>query len=107
MLRDERSGAEKRRKVKKWQSILHLTKNLLLYEWNDKRVIIGFLTGMTVPFFWLRNFLDYAAGTGEPVNILEAFPVVVHEYKTVMFLALGWFLVISPLPYRARRYPSQ
>ena len=50
MLRDERSGAEKRRKVKKWQSILHLTKNLLLYEWNDKRVIIGFLTGMTVPF---------------------------------------------------------
>ena len=99
MLRDERSGAEKRRKVKKWQSILHLTKNLLLYEWNDKRVIIGFLTGMTVPFFWLRNFLDYAAGTGEPVNILEAFPVVVHEYKTVMFLALGWFLVISDAPF--------
>lgn len=85
--------------MRKLQSILHLTKNLLLCEWSDRRVIMGFLVGMAVPFFWLRNFLDYAAGTGEPVNILEAFPVVEHEYKTVMFLVLGWFLVISDAPF--------
>lgn len=85
--------------MKKIQSILHVTRNLFLYEWNDKRVIMGFLTGMTVPLFWLKNFLNYAAGTGEPVNILEAFLVVEHEYKTVMFLALGWFLVISDAPF--------
>ena len=85
--------------VRKLQSILHLTKNLLLCEWSDRRVIMGFLVGIAVPFFWLRNFLDYAAGTGEPVNILEAFPVVEHEYKTVMFLVLGWFLVISDAPF--------
>lgn len=85
--------------MKRLWSVLHMTKNMLLYEWNDKRVIMGFLTGMAVPFFWLRNFLDYAAGTGEPINILEAFPVVEHEYKTVMFLALGWFLVVSDAPF--------
>ena len=85
--------------MKKVQSILQVTRNLFFCEWNDKRVIMGFLAGMAVPFFWLKNFLDYAAGTGEPVNILEAFLVVEHEYKTVMFLALGWFLVISDAPF--------
>ncbi len=81
------------------RSILHMTKSLLLYEWNDKRVIMGFLTGMTVPFFWLKNFLNYVVSTGEPVNILEAFLVVEHEYKTVMFLVLGWFLIVSDAPF--------
>lgn len=85
--------------MKKLRSVLHITKSLLLYEWNDKRVIIGFLTGMVVPFFWLGNFLDYVISTGEPVNILEAFPVVEHEYKTVMFLVLGWFLIVSDAPF--------
>lgn len=84
---------------KKLQSVLHIAKSLLLYESTDKRVIIGFLTGMVVPFFWLRNFLDYVISTGEPVNILEAFPVVEHEYKTVMFLVLGWFLIVSDAPF--------
>lgn len=85
--------------MKKIQSILQVTRNLFFCGWNDKRVIMGFLAGMTVPFFWLKNFLDYAVDTGEPVNILEAFLVVEHEYKTVMFLALGWFLVISDAPF--------
>lgn len=86
-------------RMKKLQSILQLIKNLLLYEWTDKRVIMGFLMGMAVPLYWLKNFLDYAAGTGEPVNILEAFVVVEHEYKSVMFLVLGWFLMVSDAPF--------
>lgn len=85
--------------MKKIQSILHVTRNLLFCEWNDKRVIMGFLTGMIVPSYWLKNFLDYVASSGEPANILEAFLVVEHEYKTVMFLALGWFLVVSDAPF--------
>lgn len=85
--------------MKKMRSLLHITKNLLLYEWSDKRVIMGFLAGVTVPFYWLRNFLDYAAAMGEPVNILEAFLVVEHEYKSVMFLVLGWFLVVADAPF--------
>lgn len=85
--------------MKRLQSMLQLTKHLLLYEWSDKRVIMGFLAGVAVPFYWLKNFLDYAAATMEPVNILEAFLVVEHEYKSVMFLALGWFLIISDAPF--------
>lgn len=86
-------------RMKKLQSILQIIRNLLLYEWTDKRVIMGFLAGMAVPLYWLKNFLDYAAGTGEPVNILEAFVVVEHEYKSVMFLVLGWFLMVSDAPF--------
>lgn len=85
--------------MKKLQSMLQIIKNLLLYEWTDKRVIMGFLAGMAVPLYWLINFLDYATGTGEPVNILEAFVVVEHEYKSVMFLVLGWFLMVSDAPF--------
>lgn len=85
--------------MKKLQSVLQITKNLLLYEWSDKRVIMGFLAGAAVPFYWLKNFLDYAVSTGEPVNILEAFVVVEHEYKSVMFLVLGWFLIVSDAPF--------
>ncbi|RKJ46929.1 hypothetical protein D7X98_01180 [bacterium 1XD8-76] len=85
--------------MRKLQSILQITKNLLLYEWSDKRVIMGFLAGVTVPFYWLKNFLDYVAAVGEPVNILEAFLVVEHEYKSVMFLVLGWFLIVSDAPF--------
>lgn len=85
--------------MRKLQSILHITKNLLLYEWSDKRVIMGFLAGVAVPFYWLRNFLNYVAALGEPVNILEAFVVVEHEYKSVMFLVLGWFLIVSDAPF--------
>jgi len=84
--------------VKKVRRILHITKGLLLYEWNDMRVIMGFLMGIAVPFFRLKNFLDYVISTGEPVNILEAFVVVEHD-MSVIFLALGWLLVVSDAPF--------
>lgn len=85
--------------LKRLRSTLFLTRSVLLCEWSDKRVIMGFLMGVAVPFFWLRNFLDYVISTGEPVNILEAFPVVEHERGTMMFLVLGWFLIIADAPF--------
>lgn len=85
--------------MKRLHSILFLIRSVLFCEWSDKRVIMGFLMGMAVPFFWLRNFLDYVISTGEPVNILEAFPVVEHEGGAMMFLVLGWFLIISDAPF--------
>lgn len=81
------------------KSIFHLTNNLLRYEWADKRVIMGFLTGMVMPSWWLNNFLRYVKDTGEPANILETFPVIEHDYVSILFLALGWFLVISDAPF--------
>lgn len=81
------------------KTILNVTRNLLLYEWKEKRVIMGFLVGMAMPLWWLKNFLDYVAGTGEPVNILEAFVVIEHEGGSMVFLALGWLLIMADAPF--------
>lgn len=81
------------------RKICYLTRNLLFYEWSNKRVIMGFLVGMVVPFWWLKNFLDYAVSRGQPVNILEPFVVVEHSYKSILFLALGWLLIVSDAPF--------
>lgn len=85
--------------IKDTKSIFAMTRNILLYERTEKRVIMGFLVGMALPLWWLKNFLDYVVSTGEPVNILEAFPVTVHEGGSMLFLVLGWFLVISDAPF--------
>ena len=36
---------------------------------------MGYLLGFAVMGYWIACFLRYAADTGEPVNILEAFCV--------------------------------
>lgn len=83
----------------KIKRIGHLTGNLLLYEWSDKRVAMGFLAGTVMPFWWLKGFLEYVISRGEPVNILEAFPVIGHSYNSILFLVLGWLLVVSDAPF--------
>ncbi|MDE6202801.1 MAG: hypothetical protein K2G19_04925, partial [Lachnospiraceae bacterium] len=50
----------------------------------------------------MNNFVRYVWDTGEPVNILEAFIVVEHHDKTILFLALGWLLIISDAPFIKR-----
>ena len=85
--------------MKNIKSILIMAKNLFFYEWSEKRVIMGFLVGMVTPFYWLKNFLNYAVSTGEPVNILEAFLVIEHEGGSILFLTLGWLLVVSDAPF--------
>ena len=90
---------DKMKNIRDIKSIFVITKNILLYERTEKQVIMGFLVGMVIPFWWLKNFLDYVVSTGEPVNILEAFPVIVHEGGSMLFLVLGWFLVISDAPF--------
>ena len=81
------------------KQILYMTKNTLLEERNNKRVIMGFLLGITLFGYWLNNYMQYVWATGEPVNILEAFIVVEHHNKTMLFLVPGWLLVISDAPF--------
>lgn len=81
------------------RKIGHLTGNLLFYEWADMRVIMGFLAGMVIPFWWLKGFLEYVISRGEPVNIMEAFPVIEHSYNSMLFFVLGWLLVVSDAPF--------
>ena len=81
------------------KQILYMTKNTLLEERNNKRVIMGFLLGITLFGYWLNNYMQYVWAAGEPVNILEALIVVEHHNKTMLFLASGWLLVISDAPF--------
>ena len=84
------------------KQIFYMTKTTFLEEQHSKRVIMGFLLGMALFGFWLNNFLQFALDMGEPVNILEAFIVVEHHHKCILFLIVGWLLIISDAPFIKR-----
>ena len=84
------------------KQIFYLTKTAFLEEWHNKRVMMGFLLGMALFGYWLNLFLQYALDVGEPVNILEAFIVVEHHHKNMLFLIVGWLLIISDAPFVKR-----
>lgn len=84
------------------KQIFCMTKTTFLEEWHNKRVIMGFLLGMALFGYWLNLFLQYALDIGEPVNVLEAFVVVEHHHKSILFLAACWLLIISDAPFIKR-----
>lgn len=84
------------------RQVFYMTKAAFLEGLHNKRVIMGFLLGMALFGYWLNLFLQYALDAGEPVNILEAFIVVEHHNKSILFLAAGWLLVISDAPFIKR-----
>ena len=79
--------------------VLGITGNMLRQERGEKRVVMGFLLGIALIGWRLQLFLKYAAGMGEPVNVLEAFVVVAHLYKNMLFLPLGWLLLVADAPF--------
>lgn len=84
------------------KQIFCMTKTTFLEERHNKRVIMGFLLGMALFGYWLKLFIQYALDVGEPVNVLEAFIVVEHHHKSILFLAAGWLLIISDAPFIKR-----
>ena len=81
------------------KQIFYMTKTTFVEEWHNKRVIMGFLLGIALFGYWLNLFLQYVLDIGEPVNILEAFIVVEHHHKSILFLVVGWLLIISDAPF--------
>ena len=73
--------------------------NIFREERRDKRVIMGFILGVALFGYWMFFFLRYVQETGEPVNVLETFIVIGHHYKNMLFLVLGWLLVIADAPF--------
>lgn len=84
------------------KQIFYMTKTTFLEEWHNRRVMMGFLLGMALFGYWLNLFLQYALDTGEPVHILEAFIVVEHHHKSILFLIVGWLLMVSDAPFIKR-----
>lgn len=81
------------------KQIFYMTKTTFVEEWHNKRVIMGFLLGISLFGYWLNLFLQYALDIGEPINILEAFIVVEHHHKNMLFLIVGWLLILSDAPF--------
>ena len=76
-----------------------IMRNTFQEERSNKRVIMGFLLGTALFGYWLNLFIQYVRDTGEPVNILEAFIAIAHHNKNMLFLIVGWILIISDAPF--------
>lgn len=76
-----------------------MARGMFEQERRNGRVIMGYILGLALAGYWMRNFLLYASDTGEPVNILEAFCVVEQHDVNLLFLTLGWLLVIADAPF--------
>ena len=71
-----------------------IIKGMFWQEQRNGRVIMGYFLGFAVMGYWMRGFLRYAADTGEPVNILEAFCVVEQHYVNMLFLKGNIYLLL-------------
>lgn len=76
-----------------------VTKGLFAQELKTGRVVMGYFLGAAVMGYWMSNFLKYADACGEPINILETFCVVEQHYLNLLFLVLGWLLVVADAPF--------
>lgn len=81
------------------KQIFNISRNTFLEERNSKRVIMGYVLGVALLGYWLHNFMLYVWSTGEAINVLEAFVVVEHHDKALLFMLLGWLLIISDAPF--------
>lgn len=76
---------------------------LCLYEFRiqmkTKRVWLGYLVGMVLIINHSIGYVRYAASLGEPINVLEPFLVAANNPNTILFMILGWLLVISGVPF--------
>ena len=76
---------------------------LCVYEFRiqmtSKRVWLGYLVGIGIVLNQALGFVRYGAFIGEPVNVLEAFIIVGNCDRTIMFLAVGWLLIMSEAPF--------
>lgn len=68
-------------------------------ESQSYRVRMGYLLGIAIWAYWMHNFFQYVCDTGEPINILETFVVIEQDTLSIVFLVLGWLLVIADAPF--------
>lgn len=85
--------------MSKIRSIIKLCLYEFKIEIQSKRVLLGYLVGIVIMFKQSVGYLLYANEAGLSVNVLEPFVITGNNYNTVMFLVLGWLLVISEAPF--------
>lgn len=85
--------------MSKLRSIIKLCLYEFKIEIHSKRVLLGYLVGIVMILKQSAGYLLYSNEIGLSVNVLEPFIVAGNNYNTVMFLVLGWLLVISEAPF--------
>lgn len=76
-----------------------IVRGMFQQEQRSGRVFMGYLLGIAIMGYWMSGFLRYVADTGEPINILETFCVIEQHYVNLLFLVLGWLLVVADAPF--------
>lgn len=76
---------------------------LILYQLRLQkgylRVWLGYMTGAVLIMNEAMAYVRYAKDMGQAIQILEPFMVAVNNPNTVVFVVIGWLLVISSVPY--------
>ena len=89
------------------KEILRLCAYEFRVQFASVRVWLGYLIGIVLVLRQTAEYLAYAAHFGEPVNVLEGFLIAGNSSNTVMFLVLGWLLVISGFKYWIPDLPDE
>ena len=82
-----------------WKQSLTVANGVFKQERLCSRVIMGYLLGIAVLAYWMSNFFRYVHFTREPINILETFIVIEQHSLSILFLVLGWILVMADAPF--------
>ena len=60
---------------------------------------LGYMVGFVLIINHYFSYIQYAQDIGESINVLEPFLVAANNPNTIVFLILGWLLVISGVPF--------
>lgn len=85
--------------MNKTKEIIKLCRYEFQLQLSSKRVWLGYLVGVVIVLAQAAEYMNYANDTGEAVNVWDTFIITGNSYNTVMFLVLGWLLVISEAPF--------
>ena len=76
---------------------------LCIYELKiqmlSKRVLLGYLVGISIMLKFAVGYIQYGKYIGEPINVLEPFIIVGDCDRIIMLLTVGWLLIMSEAPF--------
>ncbi|MBR1599542.1 MAG: hypothetical protein IJ661_11620 [Lachnospiraceae bacterium] len=76
---------------------------LCIYELKiqmlSKRVLLGYLVGISIMLKFAVGYIQYGNYIGEPINVLEPFIIVGNCDRIIMLLTVGWLLIMSEAPF--------
>lgn len=81
------------------KSIIKICAYEFRIQMTSKRVWLGYLIGVVILLHRSVDYFMYADSFGETVNVLEPFIIAGNDASTIMFMVLGWLLIISEAPF--------